>query len=291
MSSKTPLVSLSLAVLLVNFLGHLFGIQPVVRPFNFPAVMTLYTSLALLGLLIFFMRPEINIKMVSLLGALGVQLFSVSLLVLDVSPVWLYLVPSSLPTSLYLIALAFSLLTMEFVWKDKSFRFALCALLISSTVFLFFAFVTQKLEFLGVIKERPGVGLSYQTLMIFLVICTLTCQRYIGFLSMRVLNIRYQPWLCLVWALALMGMNYLFMVSEESWRFSAFMVSNTSMLFIGMFLIFYPFLKGRNRILTVCSWSGQLKLTQGEWVSLSEAAKDLDISISHEIAPEEKNNI
>lgn len=262
------------------------------QPFGYPPVQTLFTSLSLLGIYMFFLNEETkSLQFASLNLIVLPQLISLLLLSQEFTSQTLYFVSSSVPTSGFLIFTAMIIYLSEFHLTKGVHLFFAFALQFGVLLFFLFAFITQKFEYLGWSHEIVGVGMSYYTFLGFTLVHAMCVRRYIRLVSLEILNFHYRPWLAVCVFAALAVVNFSLLLLEGGKHLYLAIGTNIFFLFLGLCLLVAPFVRSRDRIITVCAWSGLVKSGDGKWLSVPDLAEELGVSISHGIAPDEKEKI
>lgn len=287
-SSEKIFSTLGISVIFMNFIFHITNAESLISPSNLPAVMTIYTSISLFSIFMTFITQSKKIQVMYLVFAITVQLTSIFIYRNPVKPAWIFLLSSSIPTSLMII------LTSSFIYlseikeaKTRMGNFFGPILLIICTL-LFFSFISEEFFILGYSQEYIGIGLSPYTLFSFYLIAMLVSIRHTKMISLEILDIKFNPYIPIT-ILSIYALTNFLLLYCTSKNVLITSITVHAIFFILFYYYFLrPFLSLKEKFMTVCAWSQKIKTSSGNWVQQEELLQELGFKISHGISPEEK---
>lgn len=278
-------------IITLNLFFHIFGIEELISLGASNAVMTIYTSLSLICLYYARSVSSINFSYMAIFTSCLIQVVSLGLLMSDVKPSTLYFVSSSLPTSLFIITSSIFLFICKHKNLPDKLQHHLGLLLLTCSVTLLFAFITNNFSILGHEKGFAGVGVSVYTLTSFFLVSVMFLFNDVKIVSLASVNIKFSPVKAMLFLFGYSLVNFLLLFCPGKNLYLAGLVVQVSFLLIAYHFFIKPFIKYGNDYITICSWSNKIKTNDGEWINQEQHFSGLGISVNHGLSTEEFNKI
>lgn len=281
-----------LGLLIFNGLFHLSGLKSLIDPFNMGSVTTIFTTMSLIFLVVYLNYDYEKDKAHFLILSGITQLLSLGLLITtNYNSKTLFFQPSSLPTSLFILSSVAALFAIEKNLFKEKLTYFVGPLHLLACLFFAFAFVGKKLSLLGLSPQVTGVGLSFYTIVSFILFSLALTVRYTKIIHLYELKVGYQPVLGMIFVVLYATTNYLLTFCESD------NVSKVS-LFIQIFFIgasywffFRPFHALQDKFITICSWTRQIKGPEDTWMKTEEIFNAIGLTVTHGISEEHYKEI
>lgn len=276
-----------LGIIAFNFLMHLFKIREVYAPFGINAVTTLFTSLSLFFSFMALQGFPKELRVFFTFISILIQFLSLILLTSDNYSTIPFLVPSSIPTSLYLITVNTLLIFKVTNTGAKKIRIHLSFFSLMLGLFFTYAFLNQYLFILGVSENILGLGMSPYTLISIFIISTILFFQEVEVPKFNKAGLNFSPIGVVCFFALTSSLNILLLIYNGNNQLIYGLIINFSALIIIYFYLLVPLMKSKNKIQTICAWSKQIKLKDGRWVDYETYLNSLGFQVSHGISPEE----
>lgn len=281
---------MGIILIFVNLFFHLFNLTNLISPFNFSSIMTIFTSISLFGIYLSFVTDNKRLQYSYWSASIISQIVSLLLLKFADTPSWIYLISSSVTTSISIFLIVLFSFMSKFNFSQRIKLYYGPILFLINIGFLY-CFISAELHFLGVIPERVGVGLSPYTLISFFFISTMMTLQNTKLIILKYFRIKYRPLLILFILLIYSLLSFLLLYCpKEDITLTAICLHIIFVTLIS-YLLISPFLNEEEKYLTVCAWSKKIKTSDGDWITQDEMLNLLGLEITHGISPEEKKKL
>lgn len=247
------------------------------------AVMTIFTSTSLFCIYAFYLQERYPHRLNFIYASTLIQLISLIFYFGDFNTTISFFACSSLPTSIYLL-IANSFIVMKTKQKIKNI---FVPILLFGCGFFLLTFINHNLEFRGVVPTRIGIGLSPYTLFSFFIIALLMNLKNTEFLKLNKLNLKFNPFIGLLFLLTNSSLSMLLLYCPSPQRFAVGIALQLIFLAIAYFIFFRPFVQAQNRYVTFCSWTKKIKTHDGQWIEPQQMFESLGLPVNHSIHPDE----
>lgn len=280
-----------IVLIILNAIFHVIGYGELIHPFGTQAVMTFFTSVSVGCLAGNFLTEDKGQREAFSLAAIGMQILSTTLHFTEYDPSLKYFLPSSISTSLFVIT-ASTILFIENkdLFKDSvtsyfgPFLFLLC-------IFMVYVFIADNLVPRSIVHKRLGIGLNLYTLITFFHIAGAITFRYTKVISLYELKIGYRPTLAFFMIIAYGTTNYLLVFCKSPQVHLVSLFVQIFFLAASYWFICRPFHAIKDKFITICSWTRQIRTQNSEWHATEELFSKIGLTVTHGISEEQYKKI
>lgn len=274
-------------LLFLNAIFHMIGFSRLTDPLSMGSVLTVYTCLSLGFFAFYFWADKREDKLLLLLLAFVPQILSLGLHNLDsYNPRASFFQTSSIPTTIFFFSSITLLFLMEKKILSKKMKPFVGPILFLSCLFFTYAFIGKKFYLLGLTEQKMGVGLSIYTLVCFYLIALAVLIRHTKVINLYQLKIGYQPILGMITVVLYGTTNYLLTFCESKGVHGISLLIQLTFISLCYWFFFHPFHALKDKFITICSWSRQIKGGDENWQETEELFSSLGLTVTHGISEE-----